>query len=398
MEIRQDDTYRTECRYGLSSESSAVLALLFQPLIGSAAVSLYITMTAEASLIHGTEKHRRLLSLTGLNINEFTSAVSGLEEYGLLKTWCRESGDHTSYIYELCRIPSAQEFISRHGYITRYLSVMGKEETEAALARFGASSLSKAGYIDVTRPVSDESNAEHRTVHFTEEHISSSTIRGDTLWPQFSRFISKTSTLVLPAELRTPDNLNLICRLASVNGLSAETMREITGKCVDMNNVSLNTEKLKLLASRAKPAEVQSEDPYKLPPAAFLEKKQNGIPVTGMDRSILQYLAADMHFPDEVINVMIEYILNISSNRLNRKFVESVAGEWARDGITTREQAVEQTKKSFEQTKKQRPYITVEAPAYYKKQKEGALPEEHSASAELLEKVRRMQKKMGGDS
>lgn len=396
MQIRQDDTYRAECRDGVSAEALSILTNLYQPLTGCESIALYLTLVSEASGINGPEKLRKLLHLTGLQIDQFAAALSRLEEYGLLRTWCRESGDHVSYIYELIRVPSAQEFIGRSALISKYLSVMGKEETEAALARFGAVALSKAGYMDITRPVAEEGNVLKKAPVFTENAVQPSLIRGDALWPLFTKFIGMTSTLLFPAELRTPDHLNLICRLASVNGLSAETMREILSRCVDMNTMSLNTEKLKVMAARAKPQPVTSDDPYMLPPAAFLESKQQGTPVTGTDRSILQYLAADMHFPDEVINVMVEYVLKVSSNRLNRKFVESVAGEWARDGVRTREQAFAQTKKGMERAQKARIHAKVDTPEYFRMQKEGKLPEEHEANAELIAKIREKQKKMGG--
>ena len=40
---------------------------------------------------------------------------------------------------------------------------------------------------------------------------------------------------------------------------------------------------------------------------------------------------------------MIEHILKISQNRLNRNFVDMVAAEWARDGVTTKQQALTTT-------------------------------------------------------
>ncbi len=397
MAINQDDTYRAECRYGISAEGIRVLTLLYQPLIGCDGTALYMTLASESGSLNGSEKIRKLLHLSGLHSDEFERTLARLEEFSLLKTWNRSTGMTNSYIFELNRVPAAQEVIASRGFMGRYLAAMGKEETEAALARFGAVMLAKTGYTEVTRPVVNTGSDIDRSVVFNEVYENPAMIRGDSVWPHFSEFISRTSTLIFPAEARTPENLNLICHLAAVNGISVDVMRDLTGRCMDMNTMILNTERLKLLASRAKVETVQSDDPYTLPPAMFLQMKQEGRPVTGADRSILQYLAADMHFGSEVINVMIEYILSVSSNRLNRKFVESVAGEWARDSVKTREQAITQTKKSLEKAIRNKVNV-VATPAYYRKQKEGALPEEKKASSDKLARVREMQKKMGEQS
>ena len=74
---------------------------------------------------------------------------------------------------------------------------------------------------------------------------------------------------------------------------------------------------------------MKSKDPYDLPPISFLISKQNGAAVSMNDKKILERLSLDMHFPSPVINIMIEYILKISDNRLNNRFVDMVSGEWA---------------------------------------------------------------------
>lgn len=47
-----------------------------------------------------------------------------------------------------------------------------------------------------------------------------------------------------------------------------------------------------------------------------------------------------MEFSDDVINEMMEYILKRSENKLRKIFVEMVAGEWARDEVKTKEDAL----------------------------------------------------------
>lgn len=109
-------------------------------------------------------------------------------------------------------------------------------------------------------------------------------------------------------------------------------------------------------------------------------------------RSILEHLAIDMHFSNEVINVMIEHILKISQNRLNRNFVDMVAAEWARDGVTTKQQALQQRKKIVRQTPQVNRDVKIGMPDYIRQQEDGTLPEGTVASAELLERLQKLQK------
>lgn len=98
-----------------------------------------------------------------------------------------------------------------------------------------------------------------------------------------------------------------------------------------------------------------------------------------------------MNFPNEVINVMIEYILKINDNRLNPKFVEMVAGTWVRNGVSTKEQAIAETKKkSFSQKshKKQ-----LDLPQYYKDKQEGK-EVVSPATEEQQERIRRLQQEL----
>ena len=83
---------------------------------------------------------------------------------------------------------------------------------------------------------------------------------------------------------------------------------------------------------------------YYLDKDGVLQSKQNGAQVTLGDKKILEHLSLDMHFSSEVINILVEYVLNTSGNRLVPSFVDSVASQWARDGVNDRKTALAETK------------------------------------------------------
>ncbi|MPN42296.1 hypothetical protein SDC9_189853 [bioreactor metagenome] len=61
---------------------------------------------------------------------------------------------------------------------------------------------------------------------------------------------------------------------------------------------------------------------------------------------MLEYLNLDLKLPAEVVNVLIDYVLNINENRLTKRFVEVIATTWVREKVTTKEQAMALTKKT----------------------------------------------------
>ena len=180
----------------------------------------------------------------------------------------------------------------------------------------------------------------------------------------------------------------LIGQLATIYGLSVDRMRILVNRCADINAMAFDGEKLKLLAEKSKPDITSAKDIYSLPPVSFLQAKQNGAEVSLADRKILEDLSLKMHFPPDVINIMIEYILKRSQNRLVKQFVDMVAGEWARDGVKTREDALKETKKKNMKFAKK---SEKELPAYMSETKQ----EETTVSEEELQEVQKLLKKVG---
>jgi replication initiation and membrane attachment protein DnaB len=172
-------------------------------------------------------------------------------------------------------------------------------------------------------------------------------------------------------------------------------MRVLVSRSVSMSTMEFNAERLKLLAAKTKGEITKAADIYSLSPVSFLQARQNGAEVTLTDKKMIEHLAMDMHFSNEVINVMIEYILSVSANRLNPKFVDMVAGEWARDGIETKEQALLEVRKTVSKnTGRSRSNIKIDMPEYIRQQQEGSLPKSRKATEETLNAVKELQNRM----
>lgn len=390
MELKARDDYRVECNPFMSDEKITSLTYLYYPLIGQQAFALYMLLYAEAQNSNTQESHTRLSTLLNMGIDEIERARIRLEEFQLLKVFYEELETKGRYIYTLLAPLSVDLFLSTQALYYQWQQALGQKSAEATLSKLQQGQLSKTNFQDVTRRVTQLKKRDYENgvvyqkieprVQFAEDDT-------DIIF-DYDHFFATTSTLVFPAELRTPENLKLIGKLATVNGLSADRMRILVSKAVRLDTMQFDEKKLRVLVEKTKPDITSAKDPYSLPPVSFLQAKQNGAQVSLQDRKILEDLAVNMHFSSEVINVMIEYILKISDNRLVKAFVEMVAGEWARDGVKTKEDAIAQTKKKKQTTRKKRTAILPEYMTKEEKANTKALSaEEQEAFEGMLKKL-----------
>ena len=81
--------------------------------------------------------------------------------------------------------------------------------------------------------------------------------------------------------------------------------------------------------------------------------KNKGIKPTSRDLKLLEYLAVELKMKPAVINVLIDYVLRINDNKLNKSYVETIASQWIRSGIETASKAMERAEKEHKKNKKQ---------------------------------------------
>ncbi len=396
MEIKPRDAYRCEYLQGIDASALQVLMTLYQPLITKEGVLVYLTLMAEAKNLHALESHARLLTLLNMSSYEFDRACAKLEEYMLLKVYVKESESRNNYVYSLLPVLSAKDFIQSKVYMSRYTKVVGQKQSDITCASLLNQSVSVNNYKDITRMVRHKAAiVEKEDVEYTRiQPRYSISLDDDTIEFDYDKFISSTSSLVFPVELRTQENLYIIGKLATIHGLSVDKMRVLVSKSVNLATMELDEEKLKLMAEKADPDIKGKKDAYEVSPISFLQSKQNGAPVALADKKILEDLGMKMKFPNEVINVLIEYILEVSNNRLNPQFVQKVAAEWARDGVKNKQDAILETQKQVgvKKTKSMR----IEAPDYIKEQKQGVYKEKKVASKETIDRIKKLQKDKKG--
>ena len=76
-------------------------------------------------------------------------------------------------------------------------------------------------------------------------------------------------------------------------------------------------------------------------PHDFLKSKYKGSSPTSRDLKLLEELLEDVKLQPAVVNVLVDYVLKKNNNKLNQAFVETIAGQWKRNGVETAKEAME---------------------------------------------------------
>ena len=87
-------------------------------------------------------------------------------------------------------------------------------------------------------------------------------------------------------------------------------------------------------------------------PYDILRKKNNGDEPLKRDLKLVEDLMVDLKLNAGVVNVLIDYTLKVNNNKLNRNFIETIAGQWKRLNIETVEEAMNLAEKEHKKYNK----------------------------------------------
>lgn len=97
------DSYVVVNKSLLNENDRLTLTMLYQPIVGSMAITLYYTLWADLdkSLILSKEyTHHHLMNNLGIKLDDIVVARRKLEAIGLMKTYYK-MGSINNYVYEL---------------------------------------------------------------------------------------------------------------------------------------------------------------------------------------------------------------------------------------------------------------------------------------------------------
>ena len=359
------DMYTVVSKTILNLEDRDNLIMLYEPIMGPLAVSLYLTLWRDLknnSFKSEEYNHHHLMCLMKLDLKSIKEARCALESLGLLKTYVKK-GDIYSYVYELYSPMSPREFLNHPVLNVVLYNNIGKMEYEAIKKSYEKKSMSLSEYEDITSSLNmtfASSNVlpEVDATERVKQNIQAKNVI------DFDMLIASIPKDILNEKAFNKRTRELIENLAFVYNLDTIKFSEIIRNVINErgfivaeelrklarnyytyhNNGKLPTlvykeEKTGILENMSKRDKIiyvfENTKPYD-----FLKSKYHGVTPTNRDLKLLETLWCDLNLMPAVVNVLIDYVLKKNDNKLNKNFVETIAGQWVRSGVKTAREAM----------------------------------------------------------
>lgn len=384
INILPADTFVVVNRTILNESDRKIISMLYQPIIGSMAVSLYYTLWADldkTELLSAEYTHHHLMTSLRIKMDSIVTARKKLEAVGLLKTFVKK-GNVNNYVYEMFSPISASEFLNHPILNIVLYNNVGKKEYENLLKYFKVPRLNLSSYEELTSkfdevfesmPASSYDNLnEDLRVNKTGE------IKIDNAF-DFELLISSVPNGVITNKTFSREVKELINNLSFVYNMDASEMKGpilnsikengFIDKIMLRKNVRNyykyeNENKLPSLVYKSQPEylknPVGADDKRakmiyvfeNTTPYNFLKGRSNGAKPSSRDLALLESLLSDFKLNPGVVNVLIDYVLKINNKKLTRAFLETIASQWKRLNVETVEEAMKEAEKEYKKSRK----------------------------------------------
>jgi len=384
INILPADTFVVVNRTILNENDRKIISMLYQPIIGSMAVSLYYTLWADldkTELLSAEYTHHHLMTSLRIKMESIVTARKKLEAVGLLKTFVKK-GNVNNYVYEMFSPISANEFFNHPILNIVLYNNVGKKEYESLLKYFKVPRINLSAYEELTStfdsvfesvPASSYDNLnEDLRVNKTGE------IKIDNAF-DFDLLISLVPNGVITNKTFSREVKELINNLSFVYNMDANDMKApilnsikengLIDKILLRKNVRNyykyeNQNKLPSLVYKSQPEylknPVGADDKRakmiyvfeNTTPYNFLKGRSNGAKPSSRDLALLETLLSDFKLNPGVVNVLIDYVLKINNKKLTRGFLETIASQWKRLNVETVEEAMREAEKEYKKSKK----------------------------------------------
>lgn len=366
------DSYVVINKTILHDEDRKIITSLYLPVIGIEAVMLYFTLWADldsSQIVSKDFSHQKLVSNLRMTINEIENARYKLEAIGLIKSLVKK-GNINNYIYEIYSPVSASEFLSHPILNVVLYSNIGKTEYDNLIKSFKLPRFNTSNYEDITKSFDDV----FEPVGLTSYDLSLEDIRKYNKLKlninsnfDFNFLISSMPKNIDTNRVFSRDIKELIINLSFIYDIDAVKMSNIIKGCFNERG-TINKEELRKSARNyyqfdnggILPTLIDNSQPEYLrkpigdtsrrakmiytfetiSPRELLIKKNNGNDPTRRDLKLVEDLLVDYKLKPGVVNVLIDYVLNVNERKLTRGLVETLAGQWQRLGIETVEEAM----------------------------------------------------------
>lgn len=368
MVLPRLDKFKLITYQNIDIDERNVVTLLYQPLIGCKAFSLYLTLWSlidRSRLKTPTYLHKKLFDILNATPKAFSDARKKLEAIGLLVVYQNEE----MLLYELKAPLSAEEFI-KDGNLGAYLfKEIGQSNFDELVSLFKISNTEKDGFKNITTNFDEVFDSLPSPIEVKDSYMSRSKSKISLNHNfDFEMFFEGLSKNFVDRRKITSKVREKIERLSYIYGLDEITMQKAFMDSVNRDR-SVDIDKLDVAAKTWYQFEKKSmsNDSVKkeeitgvntnieiielcnnLKPVELLEALF-GVKPAAAELKIIDRLLDSNLLNERLINFLFVYVIGYTEGQIpNYNFFEKVATDWARNKITTIDEAIQYNKKRNE--------------------------------------------------
>lgn len=449
-EIQPVDRYQVRANGILHDFDRKVVTFLYQPLIGTACFSLYMTFWSkvEENRLWSEEwTHYHLMDFLSVNIRDIYEARLKLEGIGLLKTFIKTDAEERCFIYEIQAPLSPEQFFT-DGMLNIYLyRKIGHTHFTRLKRFFSDKTIERQSYTEITRSFQDVfATADHRDLLDGDGEEASQAASDHQYYARhdnegmvftaenfdFTLLMAGLQEAIIPNRALTAQVKDAIVKLSYLYNINAIEMKNIilsaitAEQQIDIEELRKaardwyqmeNADALPKLVDHIQPvnerkmiAAPQTKEQQLIhylettSPRQLLIDIADGVQPSKGDLAAIEEVAFHQQLPAGVINVLIHYVMLKTDMKLSKNYLEKIASHWSRKKIKTVPDAMALAKaehrqyqewaagKQNQQQKRKKPIRTEKLPDWLKEQeleKERVEPEKVEAN-ELEEKRRKL--------
>ena len=376
------DSYIVFNKSVITELDKKILVDLYQPLIGYKALSLYYTLLNDlekGEVLTSEFTHHHLLSVMQMSLNGIVSARERLEGVGLLETYVKK-GPVNNYVYVLYSPLSAKEFLNHPILNVVLYNNIGKKEYDKVVQTYKVPHVNLKDYDNISLKFDEVFSSAPVNSYFSNDDLITSS-KGEMSFKNaidFELLISGIDSKIINEKAFTKEVKSLINSLSFLYDIDIVTMQNLIK--TSLNEKGMIDKELLRKSARSfyqfensgnLPTLIHYREPSHLKspsgdlsskgkmiytfentnPYQFLKSKYKGGKVIMRDMKLIEELLIDLRLTPACVNVLIDYALRVNNQKLNKTYVETIASQWKRLGITNAEEAMNACIKEYKKGK-----------------------------------------------
>ena len=359
--LSKDDFYEVYLKSIISDFDRDTLSMLYQPIIGGAAVALYLSLQQDHKKIDRQFTHEELVTSIGFSIDIIQDARSKLEAIGLLSTYYKTENGQTYYKYVLYAPKTPKDFFDDILFKGLLIEKIGEKKVQSLVRKYKEKKLDLNGFHEISASFKDVFNPQLDNNSFIEgSNITGGygrNIKDISKGFDASRFLEiLESNYHISNKYIYKKDIKKLSEISMLYGIEESVLAEFTAQCylpnekekIDyeaLKELCIKDKNYQILRNGNKTGTIAFDTSSKLSRKIELMstysaldylklKQKNGVP-SPSDIKLITDLFEEYGLNSGVINALIDYCLERNNNILSRSYVTKIAASIARENITS---------------------------------------------------------------